>query len=52
MAAEKQSDKMMSDMEACMKQNQLTEFLHEEKKLHPLTFVDIFDCLWRPNSKC
>ncbi len=31
MAAEGQSDKMASDMEVCMKQRCVTEFLHVEK---------------------
>ena len=32
MAAEEQSDQMASDMEVCMKQRCVIEFLHEEKK--------------------
>jgi len=31
MAVEGQPDKMVSDMEACMKQRCVTEFRHEEK---------------------
>jgi len=31
MAAEGQSDKMVSDMEVCMKQRCVIEFLHAEK---------------------
>jgi len=31
MTAEGQSDKMVSDMEVCMKQRGVTEFLHVEK---------------------
>ena len=34
MAAEGQSDRMVSDMEAHMKQRSETEFLHAEKKWH------------------
>ena len=32
MAIEEQSDKIVSDMEVCMKQRYVTEFLHAEKK--------------------
>jgi len=39
MAAEGQFDEMTSDMEACMKQRCVAEFIHVEK-LHPLTFID------------
>ena len=38
MAAEGQSDKMAFDMEVCMKQRGVTEFLHAEKIA--LTFTD------------
>jgi hypothetical protein len=31
MTAEEQSDKMVTDMEVCMKQRCVTEFLHAEK---------------------
>ena len=44
-AAEGQSDKVASDMEVCMKQRFITEFLHAEK-IAP-TFVEH---LWTPNS--
>ena len=40
MAAEGQSDKMMSYVEAWMKKKCVTEFLHAEKKWHPMTFTD------------
>jgi len=40
MAAERQSDKMASDMEMHMRQS-VVEFLHVEK-LHPLTFIYAF----------
>jgi len=40
MTAEGQSDKMASDIEVRMKQRCVTEFLHAEKKLHPMTFID------------
>jgi len=33
MAAGGQSGKMASDMEACMKQRDVTEFFHEEKNI-------------------
>jgi len=39
MTAEEQSDKMVSDVEVCMKQSCVTEFLHAEK-WHPLAFID------------
>ena len=41
MAAEGQSDKMMSDMEVQMKQRCVTEFLHAEK----IAPTDIHQCL-------
>ena len=41
MAAEGLSDRMVSDVEVCMKQRGVTEFLHAEKKWHPLTFIDV-----------
>ena len=40
LAAERQSDWMVSDTEMCMKQRCGTEFLHAEK-IHPLTFINI-----------
>jgi len=49
MTAKGQSDKMVSDMEAWMKQRGITEFLHAEK-MSPADFTDI--CLWKPNSGC
>ncbi|MEQ5179387.1 hypothetical protein [Proteus genomosp. 6] len=45
MVAEGQSDRMVSDMEVCMKQSCVTEFLHVEK----MAPIDIH---WRPNSGC
>ena len=42
MTAEEHSDRMAFDMEVCMKQKCRNEFLHAEKKWHPLTFVDIY----------
>ena len=51
MAAEGQSDTMASDMEVCMKQRCVIEFLHKEK----IASVDIyqhFECFWRPTSGC
>ena len=41
MEADRQSDKMMSDMEACMKQRCVTEFLHTER----IAPTDIHQCL-------
>jgi len=38
--AEGQADTMMSDMGVHMKQRCVTESLHMEKKMHPLTFID------------
>ena len=39
MAAEEQSEKMVSEMEPCMKQRCGTKLLHAEK-MHPLMFID------------
>ena len=39
MAAEGQSDKVVSDMEMCMKQSCVIEAPHVEK-MAPLTFID------------
>ncbi len=36
MAVERQSDRMVSDMEVHMKQRYVTEFLHVEKKAHTI----------------
>ena len=41
MTAEGQSDKMLSDMEVCMKQKCATEFLHAEQ-MTPMTLIDVF----------
>ena len=38
MAAEGETDKMVSDMEVCMKQSCVTEFLHVEK----MAPIDLF----------
>ena len=40
MATERQSYKIMSDMEVCMKQRDVTEFSHVEKMTH----IDIHRC--------
>ena len=40
-AAERQTDRMQSDMEVWMKQRAGTEFPCTEKKMHPLTSVDV-----------
>ena len=40
MAAEEQSDTMVSDMEVCMKERCVTEFLHVEK----MASTDIHQC--------
>ena len=40
-AAEGQSDKMVSDMQVHMKQSCVTEFLHKEKMVH----TDIHQCM-------
>ena len=42
MAAEGQSDTMASDMEVCMKQRCVTEFLHAEKTAS----IDTHQCFW------
>ena len=41
MAAEGRSDRMTSDMEVCMKQRGVTEFLHTDK----MAPTDIHGCL-------
>jgi len=41
MAAEGQSDKMVSDTDVCMKKKCIIEFLHVEKMSH----IDINQCL-------
>ena len=41
MAAERQSDKVVSDLEGCMKQMHGIELLHTEK-IHPLTFINAY----------
>ena len=52
MAAEGQSDKMVSDMEVCMKQRCVIEFLHAEKNCARWHSLMLPECLWRPNSGC
>ena len=50
MAAEEQSDKMAADVEVCMKQRCVNEFLHKEKNgthWHPSVLAGH---LWRPVS--
>ena len=51
MGAERQSDEMVSDAEVWMKQKCVAEFLHVEK-LHPMTFINVAEYLWRPKSGC
>ena len=51
MAAEGQSDKMVSDVEVWMKQRHITEFIHAVK-WHLMTSLMLAECLWRPNSGC
>ena len=43
MAAEGQSDKMVSDTEVCMKQRCGTESLCADKKWHLLIFIDLLN---------
>jgi len=45
MAAEEQSDKMVSDMKVHKKQRYGSEFLHAEK-WQPLTFINTCEYLW------
>ena len=40
MAAEEQSDKMIFDLEVCMKQSCVIEFLPRGKERKPLTFIE------------
>ena len=40
MAAEGQSDKMVSNMEVLMKQRYVAKFFHAEKKWHSFTFIN------------
>ena len=52
MAAEGQSDRMVSDVEVCMKQKRVLEFLHAGKNgthWHSSTLVEH---VWRPNNAC
>ena len=51
MAAEEQSDKVVSDMEVWMKQSFVTEILHMEK-IAPTDVSTHAECLWRPKSGC
>jgi len=41
MEAERQYDKMASDIEVHMKERCIIEFLHVKKKMYPLTVIDI-----------
>ena len=52
MAAEGQSDEMVSDMEACVKQRCIIEFLHVEKDFSHWCLLMLAVCLWKPNSGC
>ena len=52
MAAEGQSDRMASDMEECMKQRGVTEFLHAEKKSTPWQSLTLAECFQSPTSGC
>ena len=50
MAAKGQSDNITSDMEVCMKEKCVIEFLHAEKNgTHSLVLAEHF---WRPHSGC
>jgi len=51
MAAEEQSDKMVSDMEVCMEQRSITGFIYV-KKLHSWASPTLAENGWKPNSKC
>jgi len=52
MAAEGQSDKMVSDMEVDMKQRKGSELLHVEKTAPTDIHWCLLNVLWRPNSGC
>jgi len=52
MAAEEQTDRMASDMEVCMKQRCVTEFLHEGKNGTHWQSLMLAERLWSPNSGC
>jgi len=52
MAAEGQSDKMVSEMEVGMKQRCVTEFLHAEQMALTDTHQHLLECLWRSNGGC
>ena len=51
MAAERQSDKMASDMEVHLKQTCVNEFPHAER-MSPTDTHSYWQCLWRPSSRC
>ena len=52
-AAEGQSDKMVSSIEVYIKQRYVIEFLHAEKKIVPSDILSqLLNYLWRPNSGC
>ena len=48
---EGQPDKMVSDMEVCMKQRAVTEFLHTEKNGAHSYSLMLAECLWRSNRE-
>ena len=51
MEAKGQSDNMASDMEVCMKQRCVTEFLHTKNGTCQHLSV-LAKCLWSPHSGC
>ena len=51
MAAEGQSDRMVSDMEVRMKQRCVIEFLRRKNGTHSHLLM-LAECLWKPNSGC
>ena len=52
MAAEGQTDRMVSDMEVCMERRCVTELFHVEKMAPVDLQLMIAERLWRPNSGC
>jgi len=50
MAAEEQSDKMVSDMEVHMNQRGISKFLHAEKNGTHWHSLMLARCFWRPTS--
>ena len=51
-AVEGQSDRMVSDMEVCMEQKYVMEFLHVEKNGIYQQSLMPAECFWRLNSEC